>query len=288
MWAICAFRNCRYNFGSGISMFGFPKDPERAKLWLHACRRTDLLPKLSSLSRSKYRLCESHFEDIHISKSCLQKKRLFKNAVPSIFPGRVLYKTAKEKVSKESKVKSPERNQQIDILEDTTIVPIQDKKNGTSANSSCSKGRLFNNGVPSMFPTRIVQETPNEVSTKSKIKSPERNQKIHRLQGTKIVPIQDKKNGTSANSHCSKRPLFNKGVPSIFPRVVEETRKEEVSKKSKIIIPPERNQETHILQDNKIEPILDKKNRTSANKPNSLNIYIGKLRHVIIVVSPDD
>nr|CAI5854955.1 unnamed protein product [Callosobruchus analis] len=70
-------------------MFSVPQNPKQAELWLKACYRTDLLPKIKTFQRSsRYRLCQLHFEDKFISKAGTQK-RLFQNAVPSLFPAKV-------------------------------------------------------------------------------------------------------------------------------------------------------------------------------------------------------
>ncbi|XP_074037782.1 52 kDa repressor of the inhibitor of the protein kinase-like [Leptinotarsa decemlineata] len=61
----CVFRGCSARTGKGTSIFRFPQDCERAKVWLEACRRHDLLPKIDSLHKN-YRICERHFENITI------------------------------------------------------------------------------------------------------------------------------------------------------------------------------------------------------------------------------
>nr|CAI5850450.1 unnamed protein product [Callosobruchus analis] len=68
-------------------MFSIPRDPELAKLWLMACYRSDLLRKIP-FHKTSYKLCHLHFEDKFLIKGGL-RKRLFKNAVPSIFPARL-------------------------------------------------------------------------------------------------------------------------------------------------------------------------------------------------------
>lgn len=55
----------------------------RAKQWINACGRSDLLPNSHNLFRS-HRLCDLHFEAKYISKGC-DRKRLFANAIPTIF-----------------------------------------------------------------------------------------------------------------------------------------------------------------------------------------------------------
>lgn len=84
----------------------------RAKLWLKACYRDDLLPKAMILHKSGYRLCELHFEEKFISKGN-SKKRLFSNVVPSIFSTKLNDESEntsepKEKASEESQKEATE------------------------------------------------------------------------------------------------------------------------------------------------------------------------------------
>lgn len=55
----------------------------RAKAWLEACNRLDLLPKVAELHKY-FRLCEDHFEKNFYSVGNI-KKVLFSNAIPTLF-----------------------------------------------------------------------------------------------------------------------------------------------------------------------------------------------------------
>ncbi|XP_074032674.1 uncharacterized protein isoform X2 [Leptinotarsa decemlineata] len=107
----CVFRGCSARTGEGTSIFRFPQDSERAKVWLEACSRQDLLPKVDSLHKN-YRICEHHFESRYISKGTV-KNTLLPEAVPTIFPP--ILKTEND----QSQV--PDRK--MIILPDITIVP---------------------------------------------------------------------------------------------------------------------------------------------------------------------
>ncbi|KAF2887525.1 hypothetical protein ILUMI_18648 [Ignelater luminosus] len=80
---VCAYRGCSSKTGGEISLFAFPKNPARIELWLKACNRQDLLGKTL---RKNYKLCEKHFEEKYISKGNGTRKRLFAQAMPTIFP----------------------------------------------------------------------------------------------------------------------------------------------------------------------------------------------------------
>lgn len=58
----------------------------RARLWMEACHRKDLLPKID-ISYKRYKLCEFHFEAKYISRGSTRKS-LLPNAYPTIFPKR--------------------------------------------------------------------------------------------------------------------------------------------------------------------------------------------------------
>ncbi|KAJ8934814.1 hypothetical protein NQ318_010228 [Aromia moschata] len=61
----------------------FPKDYDSARIWIEACNRQDLLPKILEVHKN-YRLCELHFRDKHISKGNV-KKTLLPDAVSTEF-----------------------------------------------------------------------------------------------------------------------------------------------------------------------------------------------------------
>ncbi|KAK9719693.1 THAP domain [Popillia japonica] len=81
----CAARGCknrRYHTGKE-SFFSLPKDIPRARTWIIASGREDLLQDLENL-HSSYRLCGAHFEKNAFQNNL--RNRLHKHAVPTIFP----------------------------------------------------------------------------------------------------------------------------------------------------------------------------------------------------------
>ncbi|XP_023025032.2 uncharacterized protein [Leptinotarsa decemlineata] len=135
------FHGCSARTGEGTSIFRFPQDCEKAKVWLEACSRQDLLPKIDSLHK-KYRICEHHFESRYISKGIV-KNTLLPEAVPTIFPP--ILKTGKD----QSQV--PDRK--VIILPDITIVPA----------SKCSFVKNANDEMPSFSLSVDGPSTSREV-----------------------------------------------------------------------------------------------------------------------------
>ncbi|KAJ8914360.1 hypothetical protein NQ315_011348, partial [Exocentrus adspersus] len=84
--SVCAAKMCksRSYVMPGLSFFTFPKDVARARIWVIACQREDLLERINTLHRN-YKLCELHFEVKMVNKNYL-RKTLVSNAVPTRFP----------------------------------------------------------------------------------------------------------------------------------------------------------------------------------------------------------
>ncbi|CAG9826859.1 unnamed protein product [Diabrotica balteata] len=80
----CAATKCCNNSRkSSVSFFSFPKDVNRAKIWLMACGREDLLDKAERLHTS-HRLCGTHFDNKMFLND--MRNRLQPSAVPTNFP----------------------------------------------------------------------------------------------------------------------------------------------------------------------------------------------------------
>uniref|UniRef100_A0A2S2PQR9 THAP-type domain-containing protein n=1 Tax=Schizaphis graminum TaxID=13262 RepID=A0A2S2PQR9_SCHGA len=71
----------------GLSLFGFPKDPNRLKIWLLKCGLTE------DDVRSNRKLCLFHFVETDFGKG-VKRRSLKSNAIPTIFEeGHLLYET---------------------------------------------------------------------------------------------------------------------------------------------------------------------------------------------------
>ncbi|KAJ8919536.1 hypothetical protein NQ315_002157 [Exocentrus adspersus] len=80
---VCSYRNCKNkSYNSANRMYRFPTDVERAKSWLTACDRLDLLDLVGSLHKG-YRICEAHFPPRMFKKG--KKQLLRRDAVPINF-----------------------------------------------------------------------------------------------------------------------------------------------------------------------------------------------------------
>ncbi|CAG9853651.1 unnamed protein product [Phyllotreta striolata] len=112
----CACRFCTSKSGQGISLFTFPKDQERAKIWIEACNRQDLLPKIQDVHKN-YRLCENHFKEKQFSRSGTTRKTLLPDAIPTEFlnfPPAI----------PENHEKSRKPPKKFIILSDPVVVPV--------------------------------------------------------------------------------------------------------------------------------------------------------------------
>ncbi|KYM95808.1 52 kDa repressor of the inhibitor of the protein kinase [Cyphomyrmex costatus] len=77
----CAVKDCKNVTGTkGVSFFRFPKDLERAKLWLQFCNRCieTTLEKLNN----NYRICSEHFTPSMFLNNL--RNRLQSHAIPTI------------------------------------------------------------------------------------------------------------------------------------------------------------------------------------------------------------
>ena len=137
----CAAINCQNaRRNSKWSMFRFPKDEERCKIWLQSCRREDLR-HIPVKKLSEYQLCSNHFEDSQFMNK-ETKSKLIWNTVPTLFdvpnppvkvtPSRLVKKIsivaqARTSLKPDKTVKSPSNQPSTSIVEhkcDTS----QDKK----------------------------------------------------------------------------------------------------------------------------------------------------------------
>ncbi|XP_074040070.1 uncharacterized protein [Leptinotarsa decemlineata] len=132
--SVCAYRGCdSKSRNRTTSLFRFPKDIERAKDWLRACNREDLLGKSSEALYGHYRLCELHFEsNMFLNKSQL-KKYLIPQAVPTVFAHNFKRKAG---VLEEEAVKPVK----VNILSDIQIVPPTSYLNQPSTSGQLSVG----------------------------------------------------------------------------------------------------------------------------------------------------
>lgn len=83
----CAAANCGYQRreGENTTLFSFPLDPERCKLWLTKCHRQDLASEAPEHVHKTYKLCAKHFEPTMISHQDDSNTVLKEDAVPTIF-----------------------------------------------------------------------------------------------------------------------------------------------------------------------------------------------------------
>ncbi|KYN22563.1 hypothetical protein ALC57_05035, partial [Trachymyrmex cornetzi] len=80
----CCFRDCQSasNNRRGIkeTLFRFPKDVERSKLWVAACHRKELFSKSTIQLYNNYRICKLHFTNNMFLN--FEKTRFQPRAVP--------------------------------------------------------------------------------------------------------------------------------------------------------------------------------------------------------------
>ncbi|XP_034190484.1 uncharacterized protein LOC117608869 isoform X2 [Osmia lignaria lignaria] len=81
----CSFKGCpsasSEERGIKETLFRFPKDVERSKLWILACNREELLVKTATQLYSGYRVCKLHFATNMFLN--YERTRLQPHAVPS-------------------------------------------------------------------------------------------------------------------------------------------------------------------------------------------------------------
>lgn len=81
----CSFKGCQSatseRRGIKETLFRFPKDIERSKLWVSACGREELLSKTAIQLYNSYRVCKLHFGNNMFLN--YEKTRLQPHAVPS-------------------------------------------------------------------------------------------------------------------------------------------------------------------------------------------------------------
>ncbi|KYN26653.1 PREDICTED: 52 kDa repressor of the inhibitor of the protein kinase [Trachymyrmex cornetzi] len=77
----CAMNNCSNISGRGhnISFFYFPKDPDRAKLWLEKCNNSKINTTPENLHKN-YKVCGNHFKSSMFLNDL--KNRLQPHAIP--------------------------------------------------------------------------------------------------------------------------------------------------------------------------------------------------------------
>ncbi|XP_066965663.1 52 kDa repressor of the inhibitor of the protein kinase-like [Macrobrachium rosenbergii] len=82
----CSAPNCSNNskWNKDQSFLRFPKNPERLKMWLQACRLQDIMKVTADYAYKNLRLCTNHFSDSSFM-NITQKNSLVWNAVPSLF-----------------------------------------------------------------------------------------------------------------------------------------------------------------------------------------------------------
>ncbi|KYN12272.1 52 kDa repressor of the inhibitor of the protein kinase [Trachymyrmex cornetzi] len=80
----CAFKDCcsvsSGKIGLKETLFRFPKDSEKCKLWIAACNRKELYAKNPVTLHTSYRVCKKHFIDTMFLN--YEKTRLQPHAVP--------------------------------------------------------------------------------------------------------------------------------------------------------------------------------------------------------------
>ncbi|KAL0116337.1 hypothetical protein PUN28_009732 [Cardiocondyla obscurior] len=81
----CCIHNCNSSSnpkrGIKTTLFRFPKDTKRSRLWVLACGRDNLLNKTAMELYNNYRVCKLHFENKMFFN--FEKTRLQPNAVPN-------------------------------------------------------------------------------------------------------------------------------------------------------------------------------------------------------------
>ncbi|KAJ8940811.1 hypothetical protein NQ314_010569, partial [Rhamnusium bicolor] len=81
----CAARKCTNNSNNcSVSFFRFPRDVNRARIWLVASGRDDLSSDVEKIHASSYRLCSMHFEKSMFANE--KRNRLRKEVIPRQFP----------------------------------------------------------------------------------------------------------------------------------------------------------------------------------------------------------
>ncbi|XP_030767166.1 52 kDa repressor of the inhibitor of the protein kinase-like [Sitophilus oryzae] len=119
----------------------------RAKIWIEACNRSDILEKKTKY----YRLCELHFEEQYFSKLSTERKRLLPNAIPTIFSNIVPRVNGKETPSKNEEIPS----KKIKILADIMFKPASENP---VSDTEC--------------PTHFIQDTPSTPTSHMQVCSP--------------------------------------------------------------------------------------------------------------------
>ncbi len=137
----CAVPNCNScsEAGNGITWHSFPRDGDLLQKWICSIPRSDWLPTKWS------KLCSVHFEDDcfttdnqdsnkYRKKAPVQKRRLKKGSVPTIFPGCPSYLTKSKTVHRSDKCSSEWRDQNEVKRQDESNnnFPKADKINGFS------------------------------------------------------------------------------------------------------------------------------------------------------------
>ncbi|TGZ54875.1 hypothetical protein DBV15_01901 [Temnothorax longispinosus] len=141
----CAFKGCRSasNDKRGIkeTLFRFPKDAERSKLWVSACGREELTSKTAIQLYKDYRVCKLHFANYMFLN--YEKTRLQPHAVPSYIVKNNDKKASSSSSNVEtrcintSKIKNTQEentaldltvsnNMDLDVLIDRTIANVSD------------------------------------------------------------------------------------------------------------------------------------------------------------------
>ncbi|CAH1101119.1 unnamed protein product [Psylliodes chrysocephalus] len=108
----CAAVGCTNNYGnnSKYSLFNFPKDEKRAKIWALAAGRNDLIEHMNKLFNKK--ICSVHFEDCMFKNE--RRNRLRDTAVPTIFHG--LEGSSSKSMTSEQGIKRPFQSQAEEVV----------------------------------------------------------------------------------------------------------------------------------------------------------------------------
>ncbi|XP_030762546.1 uncharacterized protein LOC115887295 [Sitophilus oryzae] len=120
----CAAVGCTNNYGnnSKYSLFIFPRDEKRAKMWAIAAGRNDLLESVHKLF--KKRLCSAHFEERMYKNE--RRNRLSDTAVPTIF--RALEGSSSKALKSEQGIKRPLQSQQEKVVPATVVKVTNDER----------------------------------------------------------------------------------------------------------------------------------------------------------------
>jgi hypothetical protein len=85
------------------TLFQFPKEQEKQKIWA-----SNMKLDYKDIGRPS-RICSMHFEDTHLSRTALTRKRLLASAVPTLHPKKISLNFHKKKIPSDYKAKDKDK-----------------------------------------------------------------------------------------------------------------------------------------------------------------------------------